>query len=76
MKPLLKLRCNENAFNLYVALFFTFILNAVFLIRAWEIIPYAHLHDYFFAAALPVVLVCAFLLSSAWLRCPGSVSLC
>lgn len=75
MKPLLKLRCNENTFNLYVALFFTFILNAVFLIRAWEIIPYARLHDYFFAATLPVVLFCAFLFifsvaAVPWIRKP------
>lgn len=75
MKTFLKLRCNENLFNLFMALFFTFILNGVFLIRAWEIIPYTGMHDYFFAATLPVVLFCAFLIvfsvaAVPWIRKP------
>ncbi|WLS80662.1 phosphoethanolamine transferase EptA [Erwinia pyri] len=75
MKRLLKLRCNENAFNLYIALFFTFILNALFLLRAWETIPYTSVHDYLFAATLPVVLFCAFLIifsvaAVPWIRKP------
>lgn len=55
------LRCNNIAFNFYAALFFTFILNAVFLFHAWEIIPYLSPQDYVFAATLPLVLFCAFL---------------
>ncbi|MEM6049769.1 phosphoethanolamine transferase EptA [Erwinia sp. P7711] len=75
MKQLLKLRCNENAFNLYVTIFFTFILNALFLMRAWETIPYTTFHDYIFAASLPVVLFCAFLIifsvaAVPWFRKP------
>ncbi len=70
-----KLRCNENTFNLFAALFFTFILNAVFLSRAWETIPYTSARDYLFAATLPVVLFSAFLFifsvaAVPWLRKP------
>ena len=55
-------QCRTSTFNLAAALFFTFILNALFLLRAWEMIPYSRLHDYLFAASLPVVLVAAFYL--------------
>lgn len=75
MKFLNKLRCNEIAFNIYAALFFALILNAIFLLRAWETIPYLSLHDYLYAGTLPLVLFCAFLvifnvLALPWLRKP------
>lgn len=75
MKPLIKLRCNEITFNVCAALFFALILNSIFLLRAWESIPYEGLHDYLYAATLPVVLFCAFLLifnvvALPWLRKP------
>lgn len=55
-----KLRCHESTFNLAISLFFALVLNGLFLFRAWERIPYTSLHDYFFAASLPVVLTAAF----------------
>ena len=55
-----KLQCHENTFNLAVSLFFALVLNGLFLFRAWERIPYTSLHDYFFAASLPLVLTAAF----------------
>ena len=55
-----KLRCHETTFNLVVSLFFALVLNGLFLFRAWERIPYTSLHDYIFAASLPVVLTAAF----------------
>ncbi|MBD8212798.1 phosphoethanolamine transferase EptA [Erwinia persicina] len=75
MKALKKLRCNEITFNIYAALFFTLILNGLFIARAWQIIPYQGLHDYLYAATLPVVLFCAFLLifnviALPWIRKP------
>ncbi len=75
MKLISKLQCHENSFNLLAALFFAFIFNALFLLRAWEIIPYTRLHDYLFAASMPVVLVAAFyllfsLLAWPWIRKP------
>lgn len=75
MKPVIKLRCNEPAFNVFAALFFTFILNAVFLMRAWETIPYTSFRDTLFAATLPVVLFSAFLFlfnlfAMPWIRKP------
>jgi len=39
MKLTSKLQCHDNSFNLLAALFFAFVLNALFLLRAWEIIP-------------------------------------
>lgn len=54
------LQCRTSGFNLIAALFFALVLNALFLLRAWEIIPYLHLHDYLFAASIPVVLTSAF----------------
>ncbi|BCQ34785.1 phosphoethanolamine transferase EptA [Erwinia rhapontici] len=75
MKRLNKLRCNEITFNVCAALFFALILNSIFLLRAWEIIPYQGLHDYLYAATLPLVLFCAFLVifnvaALPWLRKP------
>lgn len=75
MNFLNKLRCNESAFNVYAALFFTFILNAVFLSRTWETIPYLSARDYIFAATVPMVLFSAFLFifsiaAVPWLRKP------
>ncbi|MHB2055551.1 phosphoethanolamine transferase EptA [Pantoea dispersa] len=75
MKLTSKLQCHDNSFNLLAALFFAFVLNALFLLRAWEIIPYTRVHDYLFAASMPVVLVAAFyllfsLLAWPWLRKP------
>jgi len=69
------LRCNEIAFNFYAALFFTFALNAVFLLHAWEMLPYVSLKDYIFAATLPLVLFSAFLFvfsltALPWIRKP------
>ena len=55
-----KLQCHENSFNLAVSLFFALVLNGLFLFRAWERIPYTSLHNYFFAASLPLVLTAAF----------------
>ncbi|HAB73915.1 MAG TPA: phosphoethanolamine transferase EptA [Pantoea sp.] len=60
LMQLKKLRCHENSFNLAVSLFFALVLNGLFLFRAWERIPYTSLHDYFFAASLPLVLTAAF----------------
>lgn len=75
MKLISKLQCHENSFNLLAALFFALVLNALFLMRAWEIIPYTRVHDYLFAASMPVVLVAAFyllfsLLAWPWIRKP------
>lgn len=75
MKLTPKLQCHDNSFNLLAALFFAFVLNALFLLRAWEIIPYTRVHDYLFAASMPVVLVAAFyllfsLLAWPWIRKP------
>lgn len=54
------LQCGTSGFNLIAALFFALVLNALFLLRAWEMIPYDHLHDYLFAASIPLVLASAF----------------
>ena len=75
MKFTSKLQCHDSGFNLLAALFFAVVLNALFLLRAWEIIPYTRLHDYLFAASMPVVLVAAFylvfsLLAWPWIRKP------
>ncbi|ALV92501.1 MULTISPECIES: phosphoethanolamine transferase EptA [Pantoea] len=65
-----KPQCHASRFNLIAALFFTFVLNALFLLRAWEIIPYDRLHDYLFAASIPVVLASAFYLIFSLLAWP------
>jgi lipid A ethanolaminephosphotransferase len=54
------LQCRTTGFNLLAALFFALVLNALFLLRAWEMISYNRLHDYLFAASIPVVLASAF----------------
>ncbi|WFL69105.1 phosphoethanolamine transferase EptA [Pantoea sp. X85] len=54
------LQCGTSGFNLIAALFFALVLNALFLLRAWEMIPYDHPHDYLFAASIPLVLASAF----------------
>ncbi|MGB9096199.1 phosphoethanolamine transferase domain-containing protein [Erwinia sp.] len=61
--------------TLYAALFFTFIINSLFLKRVWESLSYRDLHDYLFAASLPVVLFSGFLFffsltAVPWLRKP------
>ncbi|MCQ8227553.1 phosphoethanolamine transferase EptA [Pantoea trifolii] len=53
-------QCGTNGFNLIAALFFALFMNALFLLRAWEMIPYDHFHDYLFAASIPLVLASAF----------------
>ncbi|MCW6030312.1 phosphoethanolamine transferase EptA [Pantoea sp. JK] len=53
-------QCGTNGFNLIAALFFALVMNALFLLRAWEMIPYDHFHDYLFAASIPLVLASAF----------------
>ena len=70
MKLPIRLQCHTSSFNLIAALFFTLILNALFLLRAWEIIPYDRLHDYLFAASIPVVLAAAFYLIFSLLAWP------
>ncbi|WP_455810910.1 phosphoethanolamine transferase EptA [Pseudomonas graminis] len=75
MRHLKKLHCNEITFNFCAALFFALILNSIFLLRAWATIPYQGVHDYLYAATLPIVLFCAFLLifnvlALPWLRKP------
>ena len=75
MNLLSKLHCNENVFNFSMALFFTFILNAIFLFHAWETIPWQSLRDYLFAATIPLVLFSAFLFifsiaALPWIRKP------
>ena len=70
MKFPIKPQCDASRFNLLAALFFTFVLNALFLLRAWEIIPYDRLHDYLFAATIPVVLASAFYLIFSLLAWP------
>ncbi len=70
MKLPIRLQCHTSSFNLIAALFFTLILNVLFLLRAWEIIPYDRLHDYLFAASIPVVLAAAFYLIFSLLAWP------
>jgi len=57
-------QCGTNGFNLIAALFFALVMNALFLLRAWEMIPYDHFHDYLFAASIPLVLASASIFSS------------
>ncbi|HCW48208.1 MAG TPA: phosphoethanolamine transferase EptA, partial [Erwiniaceae bacterium] len=62
MQRLKKIRCSESLFLTGCALFFTFILNGMFIVRAAERTPLSHLHDYLFIATIPLVLFCAFML--------------
>ena len=75
MRMLKKIRCSESWFLIGCALFFTFILNAQFIVRAAERTPRTALHDYLFIASIPLVLFCAFmlifsLLALPWIRKP------
>nr|WP_154324949.1 phosphoethanolamine transferase EptA [Pantoea sp. 201603H] len=75
MTSLIKLRCNEKTFTLGTALFFALVSNGIFIIHAWKVILFRNLHDYLFAATVPLVLFCAFIiivsvLSLPWLRKP------
>ncbi|AUX72630.1 phosphoethanolamine transferase EptA [Erwinia pyrifoliae] len=70
-----KLRCNEITFNCGAAAFFTVALNCGFLLRAWQTLSFYHLRDYLYAASIPVVLFCAFMvifnvMALPWLRKP------
>lgn len=60
MKAPNKLQCHSGWFNFSAAFFFGVVLNGLFLLRAWQIISYTRLHDYLFAASIPVVLIAAF----------------
>ena len=75
MQLIKKLQCNDIKFTLGCALFFT-LLNGLFIQRSWAIIAPSHLHDILFAASVPVVLFCGWVL---FLACPisrTSVSRC
>lgn len=64
-----KLQCNDIKFTLGCALFFT-VLNALFIQRSWEIIAPAHLHDVLFAASVPLVLFCGWMIVFSLLNIP------
>ncbi|MCY0771524.1 phosphoethanolamine transferase EptA [Enterobacter cloacae complex sp. 2022EL-00788] len=64
-----KLRCNETVFTLGCALFFT-ALNALFIQRSWAIIAPARLHDLLFAASVPLVLFCGWVIVFSLLNIP------
>lgn len=64
-----KLQCNDIKFTLGCALFFT-VLNALFIQRSWEIIAPAHLHDILFAASVPLVLFCGWVIVFSLLNIP------
>jgi lipid A ethanolaminephosphotransferase len=74
-----KLHCNDAKFNLCCAFFFT-LINALFIQRSWQIIAPHSLHNWLFAASVPVVLFCAWLtifsvINIPWLRKPMLVLL-
>lgn len=64
-----KLHCNETVFTLGCALFFT-ALNALFIQRSWAIIAPARLHDLLFAASVPLVLFCGWVIVFSLLNIP------
>lgn len=64
-----KLQCNDIKFTLGCALFFT-LLNALFIQRSWEIIAPAHLHDILFAASVPLVLFCGWVIIFSLINIP------
>ena len=64
-----KLHCNDIKFTLGCALFFT-VLNALFIQRSWSIIAPAHLHDVLFAASVPLVLFCGWVIVFSLLNIP------
>lgn len=69
MWPVKKLQCNDIKFTLGCALFFT-ALNALFIRRSWEIISPEHLHDLLFAASIPLVLFCGWVIVFSLLNIP------
>lgn len=56
-----KLQCSDLTFTLGCALFFT-LVNAMFISRSWSIIAPAHFHDLLFAASVPLVLFCGWVI--------------
>jgi len=64
-----KLQCNDIKFTLGCALFFT-LLNALFIQRSWAIIAPAQLHDIVFAASVPLVLFCGWVIIFSVLNIP------
>jgi len=64
-----KLQCNDIKFTLGCALFFT-LLNALFIQRSWQIIAPSHLHDSLFAASVPLVLFCGWVIIFSLLNIP------
>ena len=56
-----KLQCNDIKFTLSCALFFT-LINGLFIQRSWAIIAPSHLHDILFAASVPLVLFCGWVI--------------
>ncbi|EOL9002392.1 phosphoethanolamine transferase EptA [Cronobacter turicensis] len=74
MPTIKKLRWSDLRFNLFSALLFT-LMNALFIGRCWTLIAPHHLHDMLFAASIPLVLFCAWLVifsivNLPWLRKP------
>ena len=64
-----KLQCNDIKFTLGCALFFT-LLNGLFIQRSWAIIGPVHLHDFLFAASVPLVLFCGWVIVFSLLNIP------
>lgn len=69
MRSFKKLQCNDIYFTLGCALFFT-VLNVLFIQRSWEIISPNHLHDLLFAASVPLVLFCGWVIIFSLLNIP------
>lgn len=79
MNLLKKLQCNDTQFNLCCAFFFT-LINSLFIHRSWQLIAPDSLHSWLFAASVPVVLFCGWLMifsvvNLPWLRKPVLVLL-
>lgn len=64
-----KLQCNDIKFTLGCALFFT-LLNALFIQRSWAIIAPVRFHDILFAASVPLVLFCGWVIVFSLLNIP------
>lgn len=69
MRSFKKLQCNDIYFTLGCALFFT-VLNALFIQRSWAIISPNHFHDLLFAASVPLVLFCGWVIIFSLLNIP------
>lgn len=69
MRSFKKLQCNDIYFTLGCALFFT-VLNALFIQRCWAIISPNHFHDLLFAASVPLVLFCGWVIIFSLLNIP------